>query len=318
MEYSVVTTVYNDENGIIQFLDEICGQNKVPKEIVIADGGGTDSTRRLIKEYAKVSVVPIKLYEGKRLNIAEGFNKAIREADADIVGIVAVGNHYPYHFFSTLCEVLEEQEVDAAFSIIKGCESTKFSKVYNKIFSNGEKGYPSNHGILIRKNCVEELGYFYEDFYFAGEDEEFFGHFLEKGKCAICTDKACIFWESPKNWKEYYRQCKLYLIAQMQMYSNVVLLKMFWKYGFYVLGALSAFVFLVFSETRVCGIAILLVYFLANGFFMCKKGLDACILYNITYFYKLILFIRYKKYFFETNKISKWRRLKTLIKYKNE
>ncbi len=317
MEYSVVTTVYNDQNEIVQFLDEMCSQNKVPKEIVIADGGGTDLTRERIKEYAKSSSIPIKLFEGTRLNIAEGLNKAIREAYTDVVGIVAVGNCYPPHFFSTLCKVLEDnQQLDAVFSVIRGHNTTSFSETYNTVCANGQKlRCPSNHGTLMYKKCVEEIGYFYEDFYFAGEDEEFFGHFLEKGKKALCVDETWVTWETPKNWKEYYRQCELYRIGQMQMYSNTALLKMCWKYLIYVPGACVAVFFLIFERLRVCGASILLCYFLFNFFLIYKKGIYLCIFYNVSYFYKLIAMVRHGKYLHGKNKIDKCRRLNKAVQY---
>lgn len=317
MDYSVVTTVFNDQNEILQFLDEMCSQDKLPKEIVIADGGGCDSTRNLIKEYGNLSVVPIKLFEGERLNIAEGFNKAIHEAKTDVVGIVAVGNHYPHHFFSTLCKTLEEKHnIEAVFSIMKGSKTTKFSEIYSKVFTKEQKlRCPTNHGTLIYKKSVEELGYFYENFFYAGEDEEFYGHFLENGKQAFCTDETWITWEVPKTQREYYRQCKVYLIGQMQMYSNIVLFRRFTKYGSCLLGTLAACISLFFEETRVWGTGILVFIFLFQCFLMSKKGMDIYFFYISTYLYQFFTLVRHGKYLLKRNKIDKNRRLYKAVKY---
>lgn len=312
MKYSVVTTVYNDSNNIVRFLDEIVLQNSLPQEIIIADGGSNDDTVEIIKKYAVNSKVPIKILSGERLNISEGFNVAIKSATSKVVAITAVGNHYPSNFFEKLADELKkEQSLDAAYSIIKGYDDTIFSKLYNRTFIGKGMimGYPSNHGVLIKKQVVEELGFFYEKFNYAGEDYELFQHFLEKGKKAKCVLDTELQWETPKTFKEYCKQTKVYLVGRMQCCNNKLLLKMLSKNIIYVVIFLLAIMAFLFDKTRIISYILWIIVFLFNIKGIIQSGLKGMLLKNSKIFLEVYYSFKERKYFLEKNKIVFERRV---------
>jgi glycosyltransferase involved in cell wall biosynthesis len=48
MKTSLITTVYNEQNSISDFLKSIFEQTLLPDEIVIVDGGSKDQTVQMI------------------------------------------------------------------------------------------------------------------------------------------------------------------------------------------------------------------------------------------------------------------------------
>ena len=50
-DISFITTVYNEEDSIIEFLQSLKNQTCVPKEMIIVDGGSTDRTFDLAKDF---------------------------------------------------------------------------------------------------------------------------------------------------------------------------------------------------------------------------------------------------------------------------
>lgn len=101
-EYSIVTTVFNDQETISSLLKNIENQTYYPKEIIIVDGGSTDNTVQVINKYKQESLLNIKVLSGEKLNIAQGFNRGIREVKTEYIGIVACGNIYPNDFLKNL------------------------------------------------------------------------------------------------------------------------------------------------------------------------------------------------------------------------
>ena len=232
IDYSVVTTVYNDEKEIEQFVRNICQQTIKPKEIIIADGGSKDNTCNIIKSIHD-PIVKITLLCNGRLNVSEGFNFAIKNANTEYVGVVGVGNIYENDFFEHLISTTIQNDLDACYAAIRGLDVTPFSIKYNRTILNGETGQrmniASNHGVLIKKSIFEELGFFYEKFIFAGEDAEFYELVRKRGYKTLLNEDAILRWITPQNWSEYFTQVKNYSIAIMQILPTEVILKQILK-----------------------------------------------------------------------------------------
>lgn len=228
MSYTAVTTVYNNEDEIVDYLDNMLCQTMPPDQIIIADGGSSDNTSRIVDHYAKNSQCIIKLIYGKRLNIAEGFNEAIRKADNSIIAITAIGNRYKSDYFEILYNMMVNYNYDICYGAVRGTKKNTFQVTYANTFLNGDRGeclpIGSNHGVLIKKSIIEITGYFYEKFYYAGEDTEFYQRANDMGAISKCIEEAYMEWDTPKDIIGFIKQIKYYTIARMQIEENRALI----------------------------------------------------------------------------------------------
>lgn len=312
MDYSIVTTVYNDEKLIIRYLDELCNQTCKPKEIIIADGGSSDNTVNLARQYSSTSDISIRICGGTRLNIAQGFNVAIKETQSTLIGITAVGNRYPNNFFAELVKKFEEQsDLEAVYPIIKGDNSILFAQIYTRTFIGNylDLGMPTNHGVLIKKITIEKLDYFYESFYYAGEDDEFFQRFLKYNHKCMCVKSTNVTWEVPNTFKAYCRQTRLYGIGRMQTYENRALILINIKSSLYILLWLLDITFFIVLGSNVLSIIFTCFIFFYNTFLAVRKGIDVVFMRNIHYYLTIFNLVRDCKYFLNKNKIQVDRRL---------
>lgn len=218
MNYSIIATTYNDGREIEEFLENILKQTELPYEIVIADGGSADDTIIKIKKFQEVSKIPIVLLYGKRLNIAEGYNEAVRNTTCRYIGITGVGNFYEKNYFECLSRHMQSDDTDVEYGQVCAYKYNRFTVGYEKAFLN-RYTMPSNHGCLIKKEVFEKIGYFYTDYVYAGEDEEFFLRVVNSGyRCHLC--KGCkVYWKVPQDYHELNKQINNYMIGSMQIYS---------------------------------------------------------------------------------------------------
>ena len=226
-DYTLVCTTYNDSDSIIPFLKNIEEQTQLPSEVVIADGGSKDDTVKIIQDYSDKSKLKIKLLYGKRLNIAQGYNEAIKNAESSAIAVAGVGNLYSKDFFEKLCSTMGETSAEIVYSPISGQENTAFQTTYNSVYLGGKNGQsfpsPSNHGSLVKKNVFEKMGLFYENFRYAGEDSEFYVRCQKAGIKIALNNEARVFWDTPHSWKEYARQKDVYTVGTMQRIGYAIL-----------------------------------------------------------------------------------------------
>lgn len=273
-QYSIVATTYNDAKSIERYLDDMCRQSLLPKEIVIADGGSTDSTVEKIEQYAQTSLVQIIVISGGRMNISEGYNAAIKASGSIYIGISGIGNRYDREYFRLLAEAFDVNHLDIAYSPIRGVDSTHFARKYNKYILNGKEGIrlqiASNHGAMVKKTVFEELGYFYEKFIYAGEDAEFYWLAKNKGYKMFMVPDAKVYWETPKTKEEFKKQIRLYTIGSLQINAQKEKQIMIYDILKLLIGMMVLFlsVFSVFAAQSLIALTVIIAIVLAC---ICKK-----------------------------------------------
>lgn len=300
---SLVATTFNNENEIISFLDNIFEQTLLPNEIVISDGGSKDRTVDYIKNYQQNTGVKINIRTGKRLNIAEGFNDAIKNSSGDIIFIAGVGNLYPNFFVEKLYMNMTESKADVVCPYIVAQKNNNFTECYNKVFcrnGNGQVGEnAANHGCLVKREIFQKYGYFYEKFIYAGEDAEFYKYIQSQGAKIISIPEVKVYWDVPANWKQFKKQVRVYAIAHEQFLTVPQMLKENKISIVKALIVLLGILILPFSKLRIVGIVTLLLFMLK-----CLKSIKE----NRMTGFLMIMMSRYGKFYYYIVNAKYWKR----------
>ena len=88
LKISLITTSYNSEITISDTLSSVLLQSYSNIEYIIVDGGSSDETISIIKEYEPLFNGRLKWISEKDDGIYDAMNKGIQMASGDIVGIL--------------------------------------------------------------------------------------------------------------------------------------------------------------------------------------------------------------------------------------
>ena len=292
--FTVITTSFNYNINVRKYLDLICSQTLMPSEIIVVDGGSQDNTCQLIREYASNALVKIRCIQEGRLNIAEAFNIGIRETSTDYLIITCMGNSFPNTMCEDLYNEITSSKSDAAYGLLFGVTQGKFSELYNQVFiTKTGNAIMSNRCVIYSKDVFTKIGFFIEDFKYAGEDAEFLMRFDKNKLKRSLVKKATVFWETPDSFKAFKKQRKDYAIAELQ-YAGV-------KYCFFssaqiqwYLVFLSVLLFPLSFVLTLVGLSFLLLKILKYAYYY--KSLKAALFREYSVLLKNYYYFRYFKY----------------------
>lgn len=91
MKLSIITITYNAEKVVNKTIESVLRQTKTIYEYVFVDGGSTDSTNDVIKSYYSAldrQGIKVTHISEKDRGISDAFNKGIKLATGDLIGII--------------------------------------------------------------------------------------------------------------------------------------------------------------------------------------------------------------------------------------
>ena len=203
MKVSLICTVWNEEENIKGLLDSIKAQTMQPDEFVIVDGGSTDNTIKILKDYKKTYKI-LKIIETEKCNIAEGRNIAIKAAKNYVI-IGADGGGCVYHkdWIKNLIRGFNGQ---IGFGRTLPIAKNRFQRIMGRsLTKNGN--YGSSRNIILSKKIWKEVGGYPEDFY-GGEDTLFNERIFNRGYKSVNIPDAIGYRAMRNTYKGLYNQFK--------------------------------------------------------------------------------------------------------------
>jgi GT2 family glycosyltransferase len=214
--FSLVTTVKNECDNIVEFLKSIENQSLRPGDVVVVDGGSTDNTVDLIRSYINHSSLTIKLIRGFDLNIAQGRNKGVKNSLHDIIVFVDAGCKVDVNFCRNLIGPMnEDKTVDLVGGIYYPIQYSNSSKELIPDWSSEDMNWwksflPSARSQAVRKSNFYRCGGFPEYLTLTGEDTIFDINYRRFSNKWVYNKKAFVYWNAPMNqehalklWKSY-------------------------------------------------------------------------------------------------------------------
>lgn len=230
---TLIATTFNESKGIANWLMSLKTQSLLPDQVIIVDGGSTDGTSQLIKQFSDQHNLPIELVIDPSCNrssstgpIAKGRNVAIKHAihrhiictdagctmDRDYVMMMtksfADGSDY-------ICGTYDLLNPNSYQSNLRKCFIPNFKNI--KFPHNF---LPSSRSIGFTKELWIEVGGYPEQT-FTGEDTLFASKLAKVTKKPAVQLQAKVFWASPANRSELLKKCFSYGYGDGQLTQNL-------------------------------------------------------------------------------------------------
>jgi glycosyltransferase involved in cell wall biosynthesis len=185
LKVSVIMPTYNRASMIMESIRSVLGQSFTNLELIIVDDGSTDGTGEIVASYLDPR---IKYFRQNNLGVVAARNSALEHASGE------------YIFFLDSDDVLMKNAMEKAVRVLDGHPEAGFcfGQAYlmddkQRVFGLRRQGYtPSyvkdgigeiekavlngNHiptsTILVRRECLEKIGFFNKEFGLGSEDFE--------------------------------------------------------------------------------------------------------------------------------------------------
>lgn len=95
MKFSIITITYNSEKYLREAIQSVLSQVYPDLEYIIVDGGSTDGTLDIVREYAAVDS-RIRWVSGPDRGIADAMNKGVALATGDVIVHLHSDDYYPH------------------------------------------------------------------------------------------------------------------------------------------------------------------------------------------------------------------------------
>ena len=220
---SLITTLYNEAENILNFLESYREQTKYADEFIIVDGGSSDDTAEIIKKYAdeniklKIKVIIDKTCSKKYISapIAKGRNIAIENSKYDYIAVTDAGCVLDKNWLKEIVEPFEDENVSIVSGWYEANVINDFQKVYKEIYLptietlNLDTFLPSSRSIAFTKECWQKVGG-YPLSSMTAEDTKF-DLLLKELDCVFkFNPRAIVYWNCPLNYREAIQKSEYY------------------------------------------------------------------------------------------------------------
>lgn len=166
MKVSIITVTYNSAETLAMAIESVLRQSYPDIEYIVKDGGSTDRTIEILKEYEPKFHGRMKWVSEKDKGIYDAMNKGIEMAAGDIVGILNSDDFFTgNNIVKKIVDTIEKENVDAVYGdvhFVKPENLHKCTRYYSgSIFRPWmiRVGFlPPHPSLYVKRNVYERFG----------------------------------------------------------------------------------------------------------------------------------------------------------------
>ncbi len=213
MNVSVIMTVKNEGENLRPLLDSLINQTLFADEVVVCDGGSTDSTLEILEEYKKY--MPLRTIVSRGSNISQGRNRAIEASTGSIIAVTDAGVVLAPDWLENLVQPIAGGDTSIVSGWFEADPFTDFEVVMgatvlpSRADVDPDSFLPSSRSVAFTRSAWEETGG-YPEWLDYGEDLVFDRALSEKYGPFTFQDRAVVYFRPRGSLRSFFRQYYLY------------------------------------------------------------------------------------------------------------
>lgn len=169
MKISIIIATYNSAKTVRDTLESVLSQTFKVYEYIIKDGGSTDATLDIAREYEPRFEGRMRIISERDKGIYDAMNKGIEASTGDIVGILNSDDFFSSNdvLETVAARFLEDPTIEAVYGdvhYVRADDISKRIRYYSSRHFNRKKmlmGYmPAHPSFYAKKECFQKYGTF--------------------------------------------------------------------------------------------------------------------------------------------------------------
>jgi glycosyltransferase involved in cell wall biosynthesis len=250
MKISVIIPARNEEDSIRALLDSLLSQTLKPVEIIVTDGGSTDTTPEIVSEYLK-SGAPVRLLREAAALPGRGRNLAAAQAGNEWLAFIDAGIRPELTWLESLAKRAQLQsDVDVVYGSYEPIADTLFKQcsvmayVTPPVEIEGKLSRSrSIVSVLMKRNVWQTVGGFPEDLR-SGEDLLFMNKIEQADFRIANAPAALVHWQVQSTpwltFKRFVTYARNNMRAGLWRQWQAAIFK---RYGLLIISALPVLIF---------------------------------------------------------------------------
>ena len=185
--FSIITVVFNGEKYLRKTIESVKKQGFKDYEYIVIDGGSTDSSLKIIKEYKN----DIDYWVSEKDNgIYDAFNKGMKLAKGEFIGIINSDDIYKPNALKTISKYINANpKIDFIFGSVKKHWGILHGYRPKKIKYSW--GFYSSHstGFYVKRESAKKIGSYNLKYKYHADYDYFYRMIVKKKMKGVATKK---------------------------------------------------------------------------------------------------------------------------------
>lgn len=157
---SVITVCYNSESSIRKTIESVLNQSYQNIEYVIIDGGSTDRTIEIIKEYQGLFGERMKLISEADRGIYDAMNKGLHIVTGDLIGILNSDDYYEKQAVENMVLSLREDKYQILYGFVRYWKNNTEYSTNRQSHSFLQENMIAHPACFVTKAVYDDFGGF--------------------------------------------------------------------------------------------------------------------------------------------------------------
>jgi glycosyltransferase involved in cell wall biosynthesis len=221
---SLVSTVFNDREGLESFFLQMSAQTRHPSEIVIVDAGSKDGTWELLQaEMASERPWKLMVWQDMRCNVARGRNLAIERATHDLIASTDIGCDWDAPWLEELVSpLINNPKIEIVVGswgvrekdLVGDWARVEFGLRWQWLQTSSlPQTQSTSRSIAYRKSLWKRLGGYPEDLSFSSDDTTFDMLIKADGACASSAPIIRCYWRRHDTLRGFLKEQYRYFLG---------------------------------------------------------------------------------------------------------